>query len=125
MKTGTRLSPPNSLILIMDQSVGEIPESMDGGLVAATPSCVAVGTLSEHDGETLITISNEIPASDLGLSIAFDGQLNTPTKNLQVCSVNRSILVEAPVLHSITEVQIWTNDSYEPDNIYVLILDNT
>lgn len=37
------IAPPSSLLLIMDRSVGQVPESMAGGLVAFTPTCVAFG----------------------------------------------------------------------------------
>jgi len=47
----------NSLVLIMDRSIGEIPESFGGSLVASTSSCIAVGTLAEHDGTTRILLN--------------------------------------------------------------------
>lgn len=125
MKIETRLAPPNSLVLIMDQSVGEVPESMNGALVAATPTCVSVGTLSEHDGETSITISDEKPGCGLGLSVVFDGDLSTPAGNLAVCTVDDVAVVSTTVSSSKTRVQIWGNDNSEPNHIYVFILLNS
>lgn len=42
----------------MDKDNGEIPESMDA-LVAATPSCIVVGTHSGADGETSVTLFDD------------------------------------------------------------------
>ena len=125
MKIEARLAPPNSLLLIMDQSVGEVPESMNGAPVAATPSCVAVGTLSEHDGETSITISDEKPEPGLGLSIVFEGDLSTPARNLAVCSVDDLAVINTALSSSSARVQVWANDSLEPDRIYVFVLSNS
>src|SRR4051794_35842343 len=43
MRLSAEVAAPNSVVLVMDPIVGEIPHSMSGGLVAATPSCMAVG----------------------------------------------------------------------------------
>jgi hypothetical protein len=59
------------VIFIMDQSVGEVPKAMNKALVAATPSCIAVGTLSEHDGETLISLSDGAPPPGTEMSLVF------------------------------------------------------
>ena len=119
MKVEARLAPPNSLILIMDRSVGEVPETMSGAAVASTTSCVAVGTLSEHDGETSITISDERPEAVLSLSIIFDGDLSTPDRNLAVCTVGDVAVISTAVPSPSTRVQIWANDRSEPDHIYI------
>lgn len=119
MRIETRLAPPNSLVLIMDQSVGEVPESMNGADVASTTSCVAVGTLSEHDGETSITISDERPEPGLSLSIVFDDDLSTPSGSLAVCTVDNMAVISTEVSSSSTRVQIYTNDKSEPDWVYI------
>ena len=125
MKIDARLAPPNSLVLIMDRSIGEVPESMNGALIAATPSCVAVGTLSEHDGETSITVSDEKPDPGLGLSIVFDGDLSTPARNLAVCSVDDVPVIKTTVSSSNARVQVWANHNSEPDSIYVFVPDSS
>jgi hypothetical protein len=115
-------APRNSLILVMDRSVGVIPETLAGGLVSATPTCVAVGTLSEHDGETTISLSDEGPQSGFGANPKFDGVMKTPSKTLSVCSVPDEVLLEMPVSSDETRVQIWANDPLEPDAIAIVAL---
>jgi hypothetical protein len=117
-----RIAPRNSLLLIMDPAVGEIPESMDGGLVAVTSSCVAVGTRSEVDGETLISLSDEASQAETSLFCVFHSHLDTPTRRIAVCSVSNEALLHAGVAGSRTALQIWVNHQSEPDEIRVLIL---
>lgn len=106
----------------MDQSVGEIPESMNESLVAATPSCIAIGTLSEYDGETLISLSDEASLYEVDLFIIFDGVLKTPTRKLSLCSVLDETLITLEVATENTRVQVWVNDDKEPDKINIAVI---
>lgn len=119
----TRVAPPNSLLLVMDQTVGKVPDSMNHGLVAATASCVAVGTLSEADGETLILLSDELPSQLQTQLLVFDGVLATPSKKISVCSVVDDSLLVLDVPESSTRVRIWANHAVEPDEIIVVVGD--
>ena len=125
MKKEIRIAPRNSVILVMDQSVGEVPKAMNKALVAATPSCIAVGTLSEHDGLTLISLSDAAPPPGTDMSLVFDGVLTTPTRKVSLCSVLDEALVALDVPAESTRVQIWANDDTEPDQIHVAVKEET
>ncbi len=111
MITETNIAPQNSLLLVMDRDSGVVPQSMGGKLVAATPSCVAVGTLSAADGETWVLLTDEkdrtreIP----GLRMVYSGVLATPQSEVHVCTVlNRTVLkLDVPDIQS--NVEIWVN----------------
>jgi hypothetical protein len=124
MRTTTRIAPPNSLILVMDQSVGVIPglEGSDASRPAATRSCIAVCTLAAVDGETSILLSDE--AADLlghpGSPI-FDGVIDTPAHRISVVSTQLELLAEVEVAWLRTRVRIWTNDPVEPDEIAIVV----
>ena len=122
MRLAVTLAPRNSLILVMDRAVGVIPESMAGRLVAATLTCIAVGTKSEHDGETSILLSDEATPSGGGFSPRFDGVLKTPSRRLSVCSVLDEVLLEMSVPSDEAHVQVWTKDATEPDNIAIVVI---
>jgi hypothetical protein len=62
---------PNALLLIRDESTGEIPVSMDGATIAATPTCLAVGTLHGADGPVRITLTDEAPQNSPGLALRY------------------------------------------------------
>jgi hypothetical protein len=113
------IAPPNSLLLIMDRSVGQIPESMAGGLVAFTATCAAIGTLSEHDGSTRVILDDGSGPPAHG-TLVFDGVLDTPGLKLAVCSVLDEVVLELAVAAERTRVRIWANDQAEPSEIYIL-----
>lgn len=122
MRQTVSVVPSNSLILVMDRTVGVIPETMAKGLVAATPTCIAIGTRSEHDGQTSLSLSDEGAPSGFGVNATFDGVLKTPSKTLSVCSVLDEVLLETSVPSDQTRVQVWANDTAEPDRIAIVVL---
>ncbi len=114
------LSPPNSLIFVMDRSSGELPEAMNGELVAFTDSCVAVGTLPGVDGETTITLTDRLEAVKRG-QLVFDGVLKVPRYELAVCGAADTELLTMKLKRSEAHVQIFANDVSEPDQIVVFV----
>lgn len=122
MRKSITLAPPNSLILILDYSFGELPEDMEGGLVAFTSSCVAVGTLSEFDGDTTVTMTSTMEGSVPG-ELVFDGIIEAPQRELSVCNVRNERLLTMPLLEIRAHVQIFANDASEPDEIVILVGD--
>jgi len=112
------IAPPNSVLLIMDRSVGQIPDGMAGALVASTPTCVAIGTLSEHDGTTHVTLDDASGSSNS--TPTFDGVLDTPGRRLAVCSVLDEVVLEIAVATERTRIRIWANDQAEPNEIQIL-----
>jgi hypothetical protein len=118
MKT-LSISPPNSLIMVMDFASGRVPKAMGDGLVSATDSCIAVGCLSEHDGATEIHLgqAHDVVPND---ALVFDGYISTPTKKLSICSVMNEELLSAEVAGTKTHVRVFANDPMEPDRIFVL-----
>jgi len=115
------VAPPNSVLLIMDRSVGQVPESMEGSLIAATPTCVAIGTLSEHDGTTHVTLDSSPPPSEQGTPV-FVAVLDTPGRHVAVCSVFDEAVLEVEVETERTRVLIWANDQAEPSEIRITVL---
>lgn len=111
---------PNSVVLVGD-SAGVPPESMSGGLASATSSCVAIGTLSESDGETTIQLVDAADAVDLPSQLAFEGYVETPSGRLTVASVLDDTYLERPVEAVSVPIRIWVNDSQEPDEICVVL----
>lgn len=121
MRKEIRIYPRNSVVLIMDRTVGEVPESMNRGLVAATASCVAIGTRSEQDGETSIWLSDDIAEAVYDEAPVYDGVLDTPGGRLSVRSVLDEVLLECEVSGPRTRIQVWTNDRSEPDEIRIVV----
>ena len=104
----------------MDHLSGELPEAMNGQLVAFTDSCVAVGTLSEVDGETTIILTDSLVGVKRG-QMVFDGTLKVPRRELAVCSSADRMLLTMKLPRSEARVQIFANDASEPDQIVVFV----
>lgn len=118
-----RLAPPNSLVLITSTFQGEIPASLDGKLVAATSSCIAVGTLSAVDGDTLIILTNEDLSKkcDQNLNLVYNDCLNTPDRQISVFSVLGKALLTMRTKTESSRVQVWTNDKIEPTLLKLIV----
>ena len=123
MITETQIAPKNSLLLVMDRDSGEIPESMDGKLIVSTPSCIAVGTLSEADGETSVMLTNEkaVAHPGSGLHKVFGGVLKTPKKEVHVCTVLLQTIVKLPVSSTQSNIEIWADNEMEPSRLCILV----
>jgi len=123
MTAEAKIAPKNSVLLVMDRDSGEIPESMDGKLVVSMPSCIAVGTLSEADGETSVMLTNENTLAHAGsrLRRVFSGVLQTPKKEVHVCTVLLQTVVTLPVSSTQSNVEIWVDNDMEPSRLCVLV----
>lgn len=112
------VSPPNSIVLIMDDSVGVVPD-LEEGPIGANSTCVAIGTLAECDGTTRIELTDEEPGEVAGSEVAFDGVILTPGRRISVRSACDDALLEIDVPTGATRLTIWTNDRSEPSAIHV------
>ncbi len=117
-----QIAPSNSLILIMDADAGEIPESMGTDSLVATSSSLAVGTLSQQDGKTSVVLSDERAslAMDSSVHCIFHGNITTPRRLLSVCDVLLEEVLTVPVKGTRTDLEVWTNRTFEPSRIHIL-----
>ena len=118
MAVSKRVAPPYSVVLISDSGGGKIPDGMRVQLIVATDSCVAVGCLSEVDGETEFVLGASAEVNP-GKPPTFEGKLGTPRRRLEISSVLGDSILMTPVLQSETVVRIWVNDPKEPDRVIV------
>lgn len=113
-----RLAPPNSLLLVLDPRTGELPTSLAGTPIATTSSGLAIGTLAEVDGETEVHLVDAAEAREPSqLAMRWDGVLTT-TGRLGILTIYNEVLLEMDV-GDLVRVQVWTNDSVEPDVIWI------
>ena len=124
MKTQASFAPKNSLILVLDPSAGDIPNSMARQLVASTPSCIAVGTMSASDGETMVVLTDDKQCLDFNPTMqrVFEGFIDTPRMEVSVCTVDIEPILSLRVSAKRTGVEVWVNHEREPNRVYVLII---
>lgn len=116
------IEPANSLVLIMDPVAGQVPGTMGGGLVAATESCIAVGTLASADGPTTIRLveADNLDANSVPDLLVWQGQLSTPTTRIVIGDVLGNVLLEHSVGTS-THLRLFANDPREPNYLVAVI----
>lgn len=114
-----RLAPPNSLIIIEDSSGGEIPSSLNNGLLSVTDSAIAIGCKCEFDGYTNITILES--GGNIEHPVVFDGKLKTPSRKISVRTVLGESILEAQVPAEECRIKIAVNDFLEPDEIFITL----
>ena len=123
MKLSRTLAPQNSLIVVLDPATGDIPKSMDNHLVASTPSCIAIGTLSAADGATTVVLTNAASSigADPAMKRVFEGFIDTPRMEVSVCTVTLETLLSLQVPKERTAIEVWVNHESEPSRIAILV----
>lgn len=94
----------------------EVPDT-GADLVAATASCVTIGTLAEMDGETTVRLTRDAP--DNPEPPIFEGFLNTPSCRVAVSLSSGTNILSMDVAGVRTRLTLWANDQSEPDLIIV------
>jgi hypothetical protein len=112
--------PPSSLVVIMDPIGGAIPAEIGAALVASTPSSIAVGTRSAHDGPTRIVLTDEDDRNSV-LPIVFDGMIESPGGRVAVCSVLGKVFAEIAVAGPRVRIHVRADDPSEPAAIEVVV----
>ncbi|KQX74256.1 hypothetical protein [Aeromicrobium sp. Root472D3] len=117
-----RVAPPNSLVFVMDDRVGEIPDDCGAAPVVATSSCVVVGTLAEIDGETEVRLSGPDDfAGAEGLTMAWSGTIDTAGA-LEVTTSHADVLASMQLQRAgRVRVAVWTNDRHQPDVVWIVV----
>jgi hypothetical protein len=111
---------PNSLLLIGDPS-GDAPESI-AGLVSVASSCIAVGTLMQHDRPTHIRlVQGDGRDESMPPTLAWEGFLFVPGGVIAVTNVHGETYLEERVETSSVHVHVYVNHDNEPDHIVILL----
>lgn len=110
---------PNSVLFVMDPSIGVIPDSMSRSIVASTDSCIAVGTNFEQEGSTNVLISDK-RSKHAEFTRVFEGCIRTPNFSLAVCDIYEDVMIEFRVLNSVSKIEIWVNQQHVPTAIEII-----
>ena len=115
-----RVRPPHSLILVGDPH-GRVPERIDGNLTRATSTCVAIGTLSDLDGETTVRVTDSLRSTAEGAQqLAFEGDVELASNVLRIGNVLGEVYLDWPVSADSVSLQVWVNHPSEPDEIWIV-----
>jgi hypothetical protein len=109
---------PNAILFVRDPSFWDFPEPEREGAVWANSRGISVGCRPDCDGPTDITIG---AASAVGRTdhLQYDGELETPTRQVPVAIVPGDTILEQNVPNTKTRVRVWTDG--RPDAVTVTI----
>src|ERR1700722_14826984 len=104
-----RVAPENSIVFVSDLSwEHEIAlDSIGTAPIVATPSCIAIGTLAQHSGETTIRIGDAFDNPEA--EPAFDTTLETPGRTVSVTGARLENFLSMRVKNPVTNFKIWVN----------------
>jgi hypothetical protein len=120
MPSSVKVAAPNALLLVSDVGGGNPPDKMRGALIASTPSCIAVGCMSDTIGKTQVTVGmmQELSPRD---PPAFDGKLETPSRAVSIWTVEDETVLQTTVSHQKTRVRVWVNHPTEPNDVVIVL----
>jgi predicted thioredoxin/glutaredoxin len=116
------VAPPNAVLLVFDpdNKSAVLPSQLHGELVAATPSCVAIGTQADVDGETVVSldVGDTVSAT---LHPVFSGSIATPNGRLAIVTSHLRRILEIEVLAKVVTVTVGADDRRNPGRVEVLV----
>jgi hypothetical protein len=118
MYTSKSIRPVNSILFISDVNGGEVPEWVRGKMILATPSCLSFQCYPEQDGPTEITLGS-LDELDRREVPAFEGKLETPSRQLVISTVDRETVLQMQVKNAQTQVKIWLSHPQWPENVII------
>jgi hypothetical protein len=121
MRLETKIAVPYSVVFVFDRKHGDTPDSMSTQLVSATSSCVAIGTLPDSEGETLIVLTTDERVITEGLLLAYNGTIETPNCEISVSTALNEEILTVPNVGCRCRISVWVNDKKTPDHIEIVV----
>jgi hypothetical protein len=119
------ISPPNSILFVLDPTNKDVivPSYINEELIAATETCVSVGTQASVDGEVSVSLDfGSITPS--GFYQTFAGNVAAPGGKVAVVTAEFQRLLELDVPKGKVDLVIWVDDLHNPAQVTVSIKPN-
>lgn len=116
------LAFPNSLLLVVGAHDADVPSAMPG-VVAASPTCVAVGTRNEFDGDTTVSIQGGAPGERFPGGLRFVHRIERVEGRVQVVDVAWTPVVGVEWEGGSCWVIVDIDDPEEPTVIRLTVVD--
>jgi hypothetical protein len=118
MSETIQISPPNSQLFISDKSGGSVPDFVPQRAVLSTPSGITFLCFPEQEGPTQVTLSR-LEEMNSGEAPAFEGELETPSRIVNICTIEWKSVLQAQVTTTRTHVKIWLSHPQWPDKVVI------
>jgi len=118
------IAPANPIVFVLDPSNSsiELPQYIDGELVAANETCVSIGIQADVDGETNIQLIDKIESIEKNqLSKVFEGSITSPGNKIAVVTAEFDRVIETKILQNNAYLEIWVDDLRAPARVVVCV----
>ena len=116
----TRVRPPGSFLVIAGDIHAPMPEFDDQeARLWSNEWCIGIGTLSEVDGETDLTVTDQ-PGEE-SIPLVFDGVIAAPERHITVSDAYLLESANVRITGKKARVRIWANHPREPDRIVIAV----
>jgi hypothetical protein len=108
--------------LLGDSKFPEIPDWIPGELVAATSTCIAIGTRVGADGPTEVTLAEEgeaLPAELVPAFAAFEDELSIPSGHCLLTEPTGEEFAELLAPTRRIHISVFVDDQTEPEHIQI------
>lgn len=118
MSKKTKLALQNGIIFIEDVQGGSPPDPVTDEAVQNTSTCISVACLHEADGEAELILG---PADEVmpSYALAFDGIIETPSRELVISTVLNEHVLKTMVLELNTRIRVWRSHPQWPKQVTV------
>lgn len=121
MRRRLAVRPSNSIVFVHGGGQIEVATEKINpriGLVAASPSCLAVGCNPVVDGPTELTFGHSTEV-DPGYAPGFVGQVETPRRRIIVDTVDEEVIFDQIVPSTQTALRIWFSHPKWPEQVII------
>ncbi len=108
----------NGLLFIEDIVGGRSPFPATDAKIQFTSSCISVACLHEIDGDAELTIGQAGEVAP-GYAPKFDGQLETPSREIAISNVPGEVLLKSRVPEVVTRVRVWWSHPEWAEQVFV------
>jgi hypothetical protein len=118
-----KLSPPNAILFVFDVTNKDVnvPQYIDGRLVASNNTCISIGTQAPVDGETTVSLEKRLQdVATHGPHRVFEGRVECPGRKIAVTTSELKTVLTWDLEDTSAQVEIWVDDLHNPARVAVV-----
>lgn len=120
MRSTATVAVPNAILFVFDPAHPDVsvPDFDPGALLAATGTCLSIGTQLDVDGDTEVTLGNEHPSpGDLSLAGTARIAVASGTLAVETCERRRVASIEVP--RGVVALTVWVDHPRFPTRVVI------
>lgn len=116
-KFEVQIATAHPVFFLGDSATRSVPPDTGAAFVTTTDDCLCFWVMSDVDGTTLVTITEE--ACRVGSNKLFSGSLNAPSGIITLMDSSAFQYVNIPVPLGPVRVDIWADNDLNPEWVWI------